>query len=62
MVESNLITPQIQKKMISMPPALIIIAQLFMGVLTGGWGLILATPFTALIIVIVQETWIKKQE
>ncbi len=60
-IESNLITPQIQKKMINMPPALIIIAQLFMGVLTGGLGLILATPFTALLMVIIQETWIKKQ-
>jgi predicted PurR-regulated permease PerM len=60
-IESNLITPQIQKKMINMPPALIIIAQLFMGVLTGGLGLILATPFTALLMVVIQETWIKKQ-
>ncbi|MFN2439760.1 MAG: AI-2E family transporter [Chitinophagaceae bacterium] len=60
-IESNLITPQIQKKMINMPPALIIIAQLFMGVLTGGWGLILATPLTAILMVVIQETWIKKQ-
>jgi predicted PurR-regulated permease PerM len=62
MIESNLITPQIQKKMISMPPALIIIAQLFMGVLAGGLGLILATPLTAILMVVVQETYVKNQD
>ncbi|HVE61891.1 MAG TPA: AI-2E family transporter [Chitinophagaceae bacterium] len=60
-IESNLITPQIQKKLINIPPALIIIAQLFMGVLTGGLGLILATPLTAILMVVIQETWIRKQ-
>lgn len=58
-VESNFITPQIQKKLISIPPALIIIAQLLMGVLTGGWGLVLATPLMLILIVTVQETYIK---
>ncbi|MDQ3682191.1 MAG: AI-2E family transporter [Bacteroidota bacterium] len=62
MIESNLITPQIQKKLINIPPALIIIAQLFMGVLTGGLGLILATPLTAILMVVIQETYVKKQE
>lgn len=60
-LESNLITPQIQKKLINIPPALIITAQLFMGVLTGGWGLILATPIVAIVMVLVQELYIKKQ-
>lgn len=60
--ESNFITPSIQKKLIEIPPAIIIIAQLFMGVLTGGWGLILATPLVVIIMVIVQETYIKNQE
>jgi len=59
-IESSFVTPQIQKKMINMPPALIIIAQLFMGVLTGGWGLVLATPFVAIIIVVVQQLYIEK--
>ncbi|HEX2536249.1 MAG TPA: AI-2E family transporter [Chitinophagaceae bacterium] len=62
MLESNLITPQIQKRMIEVPPALIISAQLFMGVLTGGWGLVLATPLLALLMTVVQELYIKKQE
>lgn len=61
-LESSLITPQIQKKMIKVPPALIIIAQLFMGVLTGGWGLLLATPLMVIIMVLVQELHIKKMK
>ncbi len=34
-----------------MPPALILIVQLFMGALMGGWGLILATSITVISIV-----------
>jgi predicted PurR-regulated permease PerM len=60
-LESNVITPQIQKKLINIPPALIIIAQLLMGVLTGGWGLLLATPLMLIVMLLVQELYIKKQ-
>lgn len=59
-IEGNIITPSIQQKLIKMPAALTIIAQLFMGILSGGWGLILATPLVAIVIVIVQETYVKK--
>lgn len=57
-LESNFITPMVQKKLIQMPPALILIAQLFMGALTGGWGLILATPITVIVIVLVQDLYL----
>lgn len=60
-LESNFITPQVQKKLINIPPALIITAQLFMGVLAGSWGLILATPLVAIIMVLLQELYVKKQ-
>lgn len=60
MLDSSQITPFIQKKLIAMPPALLLIAQLFMGALTGGWGLILATPIT--VIVLVHELYIKNRE
>lgn len=61
-VESNFITTLIQQKLINMPPALIIIAQLLVGALTGGWGLVLATPLTVIVMVMVQELYIKKIE
>lgn len=60
--ESNFITPMVQQKLISVPPALIIMAQLLIAPLTGGWGLVLATPLMVVIIVLVQELYIKKQE
>jgi predicted PurR-regulated permease PerM len=61
-VESNIITPQIQKRLIEIPPGLIIIAQLLMGVLTGGWGLLLATPLIAILMVTLNVVWISKNK
>ncbi|GEO11138.1 AI-2E family transporter [Segetibacter aerophilus] len=58
--DGNVITPSIQRKLINMPAALIIIAQLFMGYFAGVWGLILATPIVAILIVVVQEVYVKK--
>ena len=61
-LESNFITPMVQQKLISIPPALIIIAQLLISPLTGGWGLILATPLMIIIIIMVQELYIKERD
>lgn len=41
---------------------MIIIVQLIMGVLTGGWGLVLATPLLVIVIVLVQELYVKQVE
>lgn len=60
-VESNFITPMIQQKLINVPPALIIISQLLIAPLTGGWGLVLAMPLMVIILVLVQELYIKKK-
>ena len=58
-VESNFITPMVQQKLISIPPALIISAQLLISPLTGGWGLVLATPLMLIIMILVQELYLK---
>lgn len=60
-VESNFITPMVQQKLISIPPALIISAQLLISPLTGGWGLVLATPLMVIIIVLVQELYLNNR-
>lgn len=60
-IESNIITPMIQNAMIKIPPALIIISQVLFGTLTGGLGIILATPLLVVIIVIVDELYVKRQ-
>jgi predicted PurR-regulated permease PerM len=58
-VESYLITPLIQQRTVSLPPALTIVAQVAMGVLLGAGGVILATPLTAAALVIVRRVYIQ---
>ncbi|MFD1257163.1 AI-2E family transporter [Mucilaginibacter terrae] len=59
-LESNIITPTIQKRMINLPPALLIISQLLMGTLSGALGIILATPMLAILMVLVEELYLKE--
>ena len=61
-IESNFITPLVQQKLVNIPPALILIAQLLIGSLSGGWGLVLATPLMVIIMVLVQELYIKARD
>lgn len=58
-IESNIITPLIQRKMISLPLAMILIAQVVLGIFTGILGLILAVPAMAIIIVLVKMVYIE---
>ncbi|NJW54208.1 AI-2E family transporter [Salinimicrobium oceani] len=58
-VESYLITPMIEKKMVRLPPALTLFWMVLLGVLTGVLGLILATPILAALIVIIAELYVK---
>jgi predicted PurR-regulated permease PerM len=58
-IVSNIVTPLIQKKMINTPPALTIIAQVIMGGLCGALGVILAVPLLAILIILVDELYIK---
>ncbi len=60
-IESNFITPMVQQKLVSIPPALIIIAQLLIAPLTGVWGLVLATPLMVIGIVLVKELYINNR-
>ncbi len=58
-VESYLVTPMIEKKMVSLPPALTLIWMVLMGVVAGILGLVLATPLLAALIVLVGELYVK---
>ena len=57
-VESYLITPLIQQRQVSLPPALTVFAQLLLGVLFGILGIVLAAPITASILYLVQTLYI----
>lgn len=59
LIESSFITPKAQQKLIKIPPALIILSQLFVGAMTGIWGVIFATPLILILIILVQELYVK---
>ena len=49
----------IERRTVEMPPALTVIAQLALGVLIGGLGLVLATPLLVVVMVLVQMVYIQ---
>jgi len=59
-IVSNIVTPLIQKKMINLPPALTIISQIIMGTLSGALGIIMAVPLLAILIILVDELYVKQ--
>ena len=59
LVESNLVTPMIERRTVELPPVLTIIAQLALAILFGAVGLILATPILAVVMVLVQTLYIE---
>jgi predicted PurR-regulated permease PerM len=58
-LEANVITPLVQQKAISLPPAFVLGSELFMGLLLGGAGLAFATPLAAVILVLVNMLYIQ---
>lgn len=54
-LEGYLITPVIQSRIVAMPPALLITAQIIMGFLAGIPGILLATPLTITAIIFIQQ-------
>ena len=58
-LESYVLTPVLQMKTVKLPPALTIVAQVLLGVLAGGIGLILATPLAAAIFVMVKMLYVE---
>ena len=59
LIESNVVTPLIERETVELPPALTIVFQLALGVLVGGLGLVLATPILAAAVVAVQMLYIE---
>lgn len=59
LIESNIVTPLIERETIELAPALTIVFQLVLGVLIGGLGLVLATPVLAVVVVIVKMVYIE---
>lgn len=58
-LEGNILTPLIQRRAVNLPPAVIIGAIVIMGLLFGLPGIILATPFAAVVMVAVKRLYIE---
>jgi predicted PurR-regulated permease PerM len=59
LLESYVITPLIQRRAVSIPPALLISIQILMGAAFGGLGLFLATPTAVIAIVAIQLLYVE---
>ena len=57
-LESVAVTPVLQQRLISLPPALVLLGQLIIGSFTGLLGLTLATPIIAILTVLVKMLYI----
>jgi predicted PurR-regulated permease PerM len=58
-LENNLLTPFIQERTVSLPPVVLILAQILMGGLFGLLGILVATPLTVVAIVAVQTYYVR---
>ena len=60
-IQSAVTQPIIQQKMVSLPPALTIFAQVAFGMLAGFWGVLLATPIVVIVLKIVNALYVENQ-
>lgn len=60
MVETYALTPFVEQHETDMPPALILAAQLVLGLLYGLPGLALASPLAAALMVLLRETYVRR--
>ncbi|PSQ97638.1 MAG: AI-2E family transporter [Bacteroidetes bacterium SW_9_63_38] len=58
-LESYVITPLVQQRAVSLPPVILITAQIAMGVLAGATGVLLAAPLAVVVIVLLQMLYVK---
>lgn len=59
MVESGVFGPFVRKKMLSLPPALVLFFQLMIGTISGAWGILFATPLLVVLVILVNEIYVK---
>lgn len=60
-IQSAVTQPIIQKKMVNLPPALVIFGQVGFGLLAGLWGVLLTSPIIAILMTTVNKLWVDKQ-
>ena len=58
-LESYIITPMVEDRALSMPPAVLLSAQILMGLAAGILGVLLASPLAVVVIVLVQILYVR---
>lgn len=61
-LESYVITPLIQRRAVALPPALLVLAQVLLGVLAGPLGIAMAAPLTALGLVLTKKLYVEEPD
>jgi hypothetical protein len=58
-IEGNFITPLLMERAVSLPPAVLLLAQFSMGIFYGLFGVLLATPLTIVLIIMIQMLYVQ---
>ncbi|NLA64585.1 MAG: AI-2E family transporter [Leucobacter sp.] len=61
-IESYLLTPRIMNRVVSVPGALVVIGALAGGTLLGLLGALISIPVTAMVLMIIKQVWVPRQE
>ena len=61
-VESYLLTPRVMNRVVSVPGSLVVIGALAGGTLLGLLGALIAIPVTAMVLMIIKQVWVPRQE
>jgi predicted PurR-regulated permease PerM len=59
-IEGNVILPMVQRRAVSMPPALALFAIVIFGLLFGLLGVFLAAPLAVALLVLVKKLWVRE--
>ena len=61
-IESYLLTPRVMNRVVSVPGSLVVIGALAGGTLLGLLGALISIPVTAMVLMIIKQVWIPRQE
>jgi predicted PurR-regulated permease PerM len=59
-LEGNVITPYIQQRAVSLPPAVVLFAIVVFGLVFGLPGVFMAVPLTVTLMVLVKKIWVRQ--
>ena len=58
-LEGNLLLPLVQRRMVELPPALLLFSIFLLGTLFGFVGILIAAPLAAIVLVLVRKLYVQ---